>query len=101
MAGDGANTDRAEALAGDGARQLARSSQEPYRVYAHPDDSLRHCRSAEGETVGLIDAAIHVLRAASRCDLSAEPVREALADLWADAEVQQLLREAEREGASP
>jgi hypothetical protein len=49
------------------------------------------CRSSDGETVGMIDAAIYVLRAASRGDLTAEPVREALRDLAADPEVQSLL----------
>jgi hypothetical protein len=49
------------------------------------------CRTSEGETVGLIDAAIHVLRQIARRDLSHPAVREALADLRADPEVRTVM----------
>lgn len=42
----------------------------------------------------MVDAAIHVLRAASRGDLAAPPVVEALRDLAADPEVRLLLAAA-------
>jgi len=45
------------------------------------------CRSDEGETIGLVDAAIHVLRQVARRDLTHPAVLEALADLRSDPEV--------------
>lgn len=55
--------------------------------------AVSDCRSAVGETVGLIDAAIVTLRIASRAAcLSDTPVIEALTDLRCDSEIVKLLR---------
>lgn len=52
------------------------------------------CRSDAGETVGLIDAIIHVARVAAARDLSHPEVREALADLRSEPALRQLLMES-------
>lgn len=49
------------------------------------------CRSPDGETVGLIDAAIVTLRLAARRDRASDAVRAALSDLRADREIAALL----------
>jgi hypothetical protein len=56
-----------------------------------PDTPI-DCRSGEGETMALIDAAIVALRLASRGDLTSGVVRAALDDLNADREIAKLLR---------
>lgn len=54
---------------------------------ATPEHCATDCRSTDGETVGLIDAAIIILRMASRRSLVSVEVQAALADLRADREV--------------
>jgi len=58
------------------------------------DTTATDCRSEDGETVGLIDAAILTLRLASRRNLGREAVLAALADLRGDSEVAALLAPA-------
>lgn len=55
-------------------------------------DVTTDCRSPDGETVALIDAAIIALRLAARRPLSSEAVQAALADLHADREASAIVR---------
>lgn len=57
--------------------------------------SITECRSAEGVTVGLIDALISILRVLAVRDLTPLAVREALLDLTGDGDLQLLLRSAQ------
>lgn len=56
-----------------------------------PRQHVVDCRSEEGETVALIDTAITALRLVSRRDLSAAPVRAAIAGMLADYEIRTIL----------
>lgn len=47
-------------------------------------EETQSCRSEEGITVGLVDALIGVIRVLAPRDLSAQPVQEALEDLFED-----------------
>lgn len=51
------------------------------------DNPIINCRSNEGQTIGLIDALIHIAREVSKKDLSHPKVQEALQDLRSDKDI--------------
>ena len=57
------------------------------------DDPL-DCRSEEGVTVGLIDALITIAHALSGRNLESQHVKEALKDLYSDADMRAIQIEA-------
>jgi hypothetical protein len=55
------------------------------------NENLIDCRSEEGQTIGLIDALIHIAREVSKKDLSHPKIQEALQDLRSDDDVLNIL----------
>lgn len=63
-------------------------------------EHVQDCRSKEGQTTGLVDSVIFIVRAAMEGDMSHPDVQGALADLYQDPPFQAFLATAEAASAA-